>query len=50
MTAILKSDADKYTKATTVWALGMIGQHSMEHARPICVSGTIMTIIEVRLS
>ncbi|XP_027841252.1 sperm-associated antigen 6-like [Aphis gossypii] len=35
LAAILKSNTDKLTKAGTIWTLGMIGQHSAEHARPI---------------
>lgn len=48
LTAILKSDTDKLTKAGTVWTLGMIGQHSNEHARSVCSCDAISNIINVR--
>ncbi|XP_029341517.1 sperm-associated antigen 6-like [Acyrthosiphon pisum] len=49
LTAILRSDTDKLTKAGTVWTLGMIGQHSAEHARSICSCDAITNIINVYL-
>lgn len=48
LTAILRSDTDKLTKAGTVWTLGMIGRHSAEHARSICSSDALTNIINVR--
>lgn len=47
LTGILKSDTDKLTKAGTVWTLGMIGQHSAEHARSICSCDALTNIVDV---
>ncbi|XP_025191306.1 sperm-associated antigen 6-like [Melanaphis sacchari] len=47
LTAILKSDADKLTKAGVIWTLGMIGQHSAEHARSICSCDGLTNIMNV---
>lgn len=50
LTSILKNhNTDQYIKAGTVWTLGMIGQHSYEHARYINDCGAITAIMNVRL-
>lgn len=37
-----------YLKAAVIWALGMIGQHSSEHARHICAGDAMTTMMDVR--
>lgn len=48
LTDILKNDLDMCLKAAVIWTLGMIGQHSSEHARHICAGDAMTTMMDVR--
>lgn len=48
LTDILTSDTDMYLKTAVIWTLGMIGQHSTEHARHICAGDAMIAMMDVR--